>query len=210
MNEIKVLLLLGVIGLLFYIIYIIYKEVQDNKLNKELDENHRLYEEKQAEKEIALRKENSYKWNNKIQRMFDKKVKYKTNKPIKILLGDYHSAMAPFSNSILRSMGIETEVVPTASDIIDRIEDGNIYDLIITNNTYRNGESGTDVLVLKEKENFNIPIVVLTTVMDSRDKFLGYGFDDYIEKPLDEEKVKKTFIKFIKDLKFTKIKSNKS
>ena len=118
--------------------------------------------------------------------------------------------MAPFTNSVLRNMGIETEVVPTASDIIDRVKDGNDYDIIITNNTYSNGESGEKVLELKEDKNFSIPIVVLTVRHNSRMKFLSAGFDEYIEKPLDEKKVINVFTKFIDELEFKKIKSNKS
>lgn len=118
--------------------------------------------------------------------------------------------MAPITNSLLRTMGIETEIVPSASDVIDRITDGKKYDIIITNNTYPKGESGQDVLSLKEQEKFKTPIIVLTTEMKSRDRFLSYGFDEYIEKPLDEEKVKKVFTKFIKGLEFEKIKSSKS
>ena len=133
-----------------------------------------------------------------------------TNKPIKVIIGDYHDWMAPLTNSILKSMGIETEVVPTASDIIDRITDGKKYDFIITNNTYSNGESGQDVLVLKEQENFTTPIIVLTVEQNQRSRFISDGFDDYIEKPIDEEKVKQVFTKYIKDLKFNKIKSSKS
>lgn len=150
------------------------------------------------------------KWNNEIQAKFKGKAKYKTNKPIKVLVGDYTDSMAPITNSLLRTMGIETEIVPSASDVIDRITDGKKYDIIITNNTYPKGESGQDVLSLKEQEKFKTPIIVLTTEMKSRDRFLSYGFDEYIEKPLDEEKVKKVFTKFIKGLEFEKIKSSKS
>ena len=93
-----------------------------------------------------------------------------------MLIGDYTDSMAPFTNSVLRNMGIETEVVPTASDIIDRVKDGNDYDLIITNNTYSNGESGEKVLELKEDKDFSIPIVVLTVRHNSRMKFLSISF----------------------------------
>lgn len=41
-------------------------------------------------------------------------------------------------------------------------------------------------------------------------EFLSAGFDEYIEKPLDEKKVINVFTKFIDVLEFKKIKSNKS
>lgn len=210
MSEEKVLVLLVVVAGIIALIYFIYKSVQDNKIEEEIQKAKEQHEKEMEEIKTKERKRKSVEWNKKIQDKFDKKIKYETNKPIKVIIGDYHDWMAPLTNSILKSMGIETEVVPTASDIIDRITDGKKYDFIITNNTYSNGESGQDVLVLKEQENFTTPIIVLTVEQNQRSRFISDGFDDYIEKPIDEEKVKKVFTKYMKDLKFNKIKSSKS
>lgn len=210
MSEEKVLIMLLVVAGIIAIIYFIYRTVQENKREEYLRIEREKQEQENEKIKTDIRKKKSVEWNKSVQEKFNGKIKYKTNKSIKILLGDYHSGMAPLTNSVLKSMGIETEVVPTASDIIDRITDGKKYDLIITNNTYSNGESGLNVLDLKEKENFNIPIIVLTVEQNARSKFLNEGFDDYIEKPIDEDKVKETLTRHIKDLKFTKIKSSKS
>lgn len=210
MSEEKTLIMLLVVAGLIALIYYIYKAVQDNKREEELKIEREKYEKEQEQLRIKERQKKSIEWNKQIQDKFNGKIKYETNKKVKVLIGDYTDSMAPFTNSVLRSMGIETEVVPSASDIIDRITDGKKYDLIITNNTYSNGESGLNVLDLKEKENFNIPIIVLTVEQNARSKFLNEGFDDYIEKPIDEDKVKETLTRHIKDLKFTKIKSSKS
>lgn len=210
MSEEKVLIMLLVVAGIIAIIYFIYRAVQENKREEYLRIEREKQEQENEKIKTDTRKKKSVEWNKSVQEKFNGKIKYKTNKSIKILLGDYHSGMAPLTNSVLKSMSIETEVVPTASDIIDRINDGKKYDLIITNNTYSNGESGLNVLDLKEKENFNIPIIVLTVEQNARSKFLNEGFDDYIEKPIDEDKVKETLTRHIKDLKFTKIKSSKS
>lgn len=210
MNEEKTLMMLLVVVGLIVLIYFIYKAVQDNKREEELKLEREKHERELEKIRTEERKKKSIEWNKKIQEQFNNKIKYETNKKVKVLVGDYTDSMAPFTNSVLRSMGIETEVVPSASDIIDRISDGKKYDIIITNNTYPRGESGEQVLILKERDNFKIPIIVLTVEMKSRDRFLSYGFDEYIEKPLDEEKVKKVFTKFIKGLEFKKIKSSKS
>ena len=211
MNEEKTVIVFFIVVGIIALIYIIYKAVQDAKRNEEIEEAHKQYEKEQEQRRIEERKEYSIKWNNEIQAKFNSKVKYKTNKPIKALVGDYTDSMAPITNSLLRTMGIETEIVPSASDVIDRITDGKKYDIIITNNIYPKGESGQQVLyTLKEDENFKTPIVILTTDFNARDKSLSYGFDEYIPKPIDEEKVKKIFPKLIKGLKFTEIKSNKS
>lgn len=210
MSEEKTLIMLLVVAGLIAFIYFIYKAVQDNKREEELKLEREKYEKEQKQRRIKERQKKSIEWNKKIQDKFNGKIKYETNKKVKVLIGDYTDSMAPFTNSVLRSMGIETEVVPSASDIIDRITDGKKYDIIITNNTYPRGESGENTLVLKEQEDFKTPIIVLTVEHNARDRFLSDGFDEYIEKPLDEEKVKKIFVKFIKGLEFNKIKSSKS
>lgn len=210
MSEEKTLIMLLVVAGLIALIYFIYKAVQDNKREEELKLEREKYEKEQEQLRIKERQKKSIEWNKQIQDKFNGKIKYETNKKVKVLIGDYTDSMAPFTNSVLRSMGIETEVVPSASDIIDRITDGKKYDIIITNNTYPRGESGENTLVLKEQENFKTPIVVLTVEHNARNRFLSDGFDEYIEKPLDEEKVKKIFVKFINGLEFNKIKSSKS
>lgn len=204
-GEKFVVFLFSIIVIIAFIYYI-YKEIKEHQEEEQI----RIYEEKRKKEFETLlatkRKEDSIKWNQKIQRQFKGKVNHKPNKPIKILVGDYHNWMAPLTNGILREMGITTEVVPTASDIIDRIKNGNEYNFIITNNTYPNGESGSNVLSLKEDSNFNIPIIVLTVEQDKRRQFINLGFDEYIEKPLDYKKVINTLCKFDKDIKFSEIK----
>lgn len=210
MAEYEFVFVLLAVILLTVFIYFIYQSVLEEKKEKKRAEQEKEFEKQYQEDMRKIRKENSFVWNKKVQAKYNKNIKYTTNKKIKVLIGDYTDSMAPFTNSVLRNMGIETEVVPTASDIIDRIKDGNDYDLIITNNTYSNGESGEKVLELKEEKDFSIPIVVLTVRHNSRMEFLSAGFDEYIEKPLDEKKVINVFTKFIDGLEFTKIKSNKS
>lgn len=208
MGDNYILLSLVFVVILIISIYYIYQSAKKNKEEQEkIDREYAEYEKRQEKLRIKERQEESIKWNNKIQDKFTQKVKYKTNRPIKALIGDYTNSMAPLTNSIIRTMGIQTEIVPTASDIIDRIKDGNKYDIIITNNVYPKGESGQMVLdTLKEDENFKVPIVILTVDQDARDIYLDKGFDEYIQKPIDEEKIKKIFPKLIKDLKFIEIK----
>ena len=210
MTEYEFVFVLLAVILFTVFIYFIYQSVLEEKKEKEQAEREKEFEKQYQEDMRKIRKENSFVWNKKVQAKYNKNIKYTTNKKIKVLIGDYTDSMAPFTNSVLRNMGIETEVVPTASDIIDRVKDGNDYDLIITNNTYSNGESGEKVLELKEDKDFSIPIVVLTVRHNSRMEFLSAGFDEYIEKPLDEKKVMNVFTKFIDGLEFKKIKSNKS
>lgn len=209
MGEEKVIIsLLFVFGL----IILIYKIYDSFKLNKEkLEKELIIKKEEQNKKQQKIkRQEESYRWNDLIQSIDDMnfvKDKYRTNKKIRVLIGDYCKYSVPFTNSGLKSMGIETEVVPTIADIIDRINSGNKYDVIITNNVYKNDESGEQLLsMLKKYKDFKTPIVILTVDNKKREHYISLGFDDYIEKPLNEEKIRSMFKKLIPDLKFTKIK----
>lgn len=205
MDDIK---FMGIFAMIVIVIFIIFRWylIKKEKEEKEFEEyKEKLYKKYEIEK-ARIRKEKSIEWNSKIQNEFSEKVKYKTNRTIKILVGDYTTSMAPITNSALKIMGIETEVVPTASDVIERIESGNKYDAIITNNVYPNGESGYMVLSkLKEENNYNIPIVILTVDQNARKKYLEQGFDEYISKPLDEEKIKKYLKNVIGNLEFKEL-----
>jgi len=208
MDGVIIIFILLVVCFGFYFTYSIYE------VNKEQEERLKRmeeYDKRQKESMELERKKESIKWNKKIQSEYNDKlvkIKYETNIKIKVLIGDYTTSMAPYTNSVLKSMGIETEVVPTASDVIDRINSGKKYDFIITNNVYPRGESGKQVLdTLKAKKGFNIPIIILTIDQDARELYVNkLGFDEYIPKPLDVDKVKTIFTKFRKDLKFIKIK----
>lgn len=134
------------------------------------------------------------------------KTKYKTNKNVNILIGDYNKESVSNSVSVLESMGLNVKIANSGLEIIDRLEKGENYDLIITNNIYDKGQfDGLDLLYeLKSRENFNIPIIVLTISQDKRNIFLDKGFDEYMSKLLDQEKVLETLPKVIKDLEFKK------
>lgn len=134
----------------------------------------------------------------------------------KILVGDYNIESARNTCGVLMRMGFEVDVVETAEDIIERIKCFKNYDLIITNNEYygkthkSNIHSGYHLLSsLKELEDFNIPVIILT-VSNKKDELLKEGYNGYIQKLLDEEKVVNTFPNVLKRIKFEKIKSNNS
>lgn len=146
-------------------------------------------------------------WNDKVQSYFSQskiEAQYKTNRSIKVLVGDYSIIVASHTNKTLKILGLETEFVSNTKDLITKVSQKNNYDLIITNNVYPKG-SGEDVLYILKEKGYNIPIVIATAAINSRNEFLEKGFDGYIEKPLELKKTKQEILKVIKDLKFIKI-----
>ena len=70
---------------------------------------------------------------------------------------------------------------------------------------------GLNVLKKLKQIGNTIPVIVLTVSKGKRDMFVnGYGFNEYMEKLLTQDKVMETLPKLFKDLEFTKIESNKS
>lgn len=156
-------------------------------------------------------------WENEVRKnissIVDTKTKYSSNKELRILVGDYNRASVSNTTSVLESVGLNVTISNSGIEIIERIKNNEKYDLIISNNIYDSGHcDGPETLMrLREIENFNIPVIVLTVSKGKRDMFVnGYGFNEYMEKLLTQDKVMETLPKLFKDLEFTKIESNKS
>ena len=143
-----------------------------------------------------------------ISSIVDTKTKYSSNKELKILVGDYNRASISNTTSVLESMGLNVTIANSGIEIIERIKNNEKYDLIISNNIYDSGHcDGPETLMrLREIENFSIPVIVLTVSKGKRDMFVnGYGFNEYMEKLLTQEKVKETLPNLFKNLEFKKI-----
>ena len=79
------------------------------------------------------------------------------------------------------------------------IKNGFKYDLIFTNNQYEKGVTGPNTLdKLKQIKGFKTPVIIHTVDFNKRETYIKeYGFDEYIEKPLNTEKVKPILNKFL-------------
>lgn len=186
----------------------LHKEVE--KLIEEKNSYKREYERNNYDKEIkscGL---------DKMLIIKDLNYKLKSNKNFKILVGDYNKESARNTCGTLLKMGFDVDVVETAEDVIERVKSFMHYDLIITNNEYYGSQHRSTIhdsyLLLKrlrEIEDFDTPVIVLT-VSNDREEFISYGFNEHIQKLLDENKVMETFKKVFPKMKFEKIKSNKS
>ena len=145
--------------------------------------------------------------------IISKEHKYKVvgKKIPKILIGDYNPSSVRNTCGVLMRMGFDVDVVETAEDVIEKVKSFMQYDLIISNNEYYGSKHKSKITSsyqlldgLKEIEDFDTPVIVLT-VSNDREKFLSYGFNEHIQKVLDEEKVMEVFPKVLKKLKFETI-----
>lgn len=177
---------------------------------------HRIYVIKNAYdtlgKNYSSLKETTKFYENEIERyqeqirVYEKKEESNTyviinNKKIKknnlfkgkrALVGDYIECSSDNTIKVLQSFGMIVDVVRSGEDIIDKIKHGYECDIIFTNNIYKHGGSGPSTLYkLKEIKDFDIPVVIHTISDNERKYFIDdCGFDEYIVKPLNQEKVK--------------------
>ena len=213
--EDKIILFL-IVGFLIYFIVEIYKS---SKMEENIEEDN---DSKELNDDVNSINRNwdfvkeTYpigKWDKEIREnlhsIVDIKTKYKCNKELSVLVGDYNKEMVSNTISVLESLGIKTTAAKSGVEIIKRIENGEKYDLIISNNIYDRGHcDGPETLAhLKDIKGFNIPVSVLTVSENERNRFIHvYGFDEYMTKCLTQEEVFKIFPNLFKDIKFTKIK----
>lgn len=133
------------------------------------------------------------------------KDKYKANREINILIGDYDKMSVSNSVCVLESMGLNVKIAKSGIEIMERLNNGEKYDLIITNNIYDRGCDGPVLLQELRNCNCKIPVVILTVSQNARDKFISEGFNEYMSKLLDQDKIIETLPNVIEDLKFEKI-----
>lgn len=153
--------------------------------------------------QIKLMEENEEESLPKSTQVEEKEYVYKKKYKGKVLVGNYHDYFLQQAREILRCFGLSVELVTTGEAIVEKIKNGEKFDMILTNNTYQHGIDGRDVVSqLHEIEGFNTPIVVQTIEQGNRENFMyRYGYDEYIEKPLQPDKMEIILDKFLKKAK---------
>lgn len=69
-----------------------------------------------------------------------------------------------------------------------RVARGEKFDVIITNNIYRIGCDGPELLQkLKKIEGFNTPVIIHTISEQPTEYFLNLGFDGCLKKPIKQD-----------------------
>jgi len=103
----------------------------------------------------------------------------------KALVGDYSRLSSDNTNMVLQSLGFEVTIEKRPDNIINRIKNGEKYDIIFSNNVYEFGDSGLKLLnALRNIENFDIPIIIHSISDNKNNYFIELGFDGYLKKPI--------------------------
>ncbi|MDD3392072.1 MAG: ATP-binding protein [Bacilli bacterium] len=110
----------------------------------------------------------------------------------KILIVDDNMLNIKVAKRALSSFNFELDECYDGKQCLDKIVDGNEYDLILMDIMMPNMSGETAFKKLKENPRFNIPTIALTAdaVADSKEKYINEGFTDYIAKPFSRDQIK--------------------
>ena len=132
--------------------------------------------------------------NNKVAEVFDLNGK-------KILIVDDNKLNLKVTSRLLEPYNASLTLLESGIEALGHIKENNIYDLILLDQMMPAMDGSTTLTKLREIENFNTPIVVLTAdaIVGRKELYLDEGFDDYISKPIDKKELSRVLRKFLKD-----------
>ena len=110
----------------------------------------------------------------------------------KILIVDDNKLNIKVAKRALSDFNFEIDEAEDGSICLDKVNSGNIYDLILMDIMMPNMSGETALKKLKENKDFNTPVIALTAdaVAGAREKYVSEGFIDYIAKPFNREQIK--------------------
>ena len=110
----------------------------------------------------------------------------------KILIVDDNKLNIKVACRALKDFNFEIDECYDGQECLDKINQGNIYDLILMDIMMPNMSGETCIAKLKKIKTFNTPVIALTAdaIVGAREKYISEGFVDYISKPFSKEQIK--------------------
>ena len=110
----------------------------------------------------------------------------------KILIVDDNNLNIKVAKKALSNFDFELDECHSGQECIDKINSGKSYDLILMDIMMPGMSGETTLFKLKEKSNFNTPVIALTAdaVSGAKEKYISEGFTDYIAKPFSRDQIK--------------------
>lgn len=120
----------------------------------------------------------------------------------KILIVDDNKLNIKVATRALKDFNFELDECYDGNQVLDKINQGNKYDLILMDIMMPNMSGETCIKELQNINGFNTPIIALTAdaIAGAKEKYISEGFIDYIAKPFSKEQIKEKLDKiFIND-----------
>ena len=129
-----------------------------------------------------------------------KKPKRTSLKGKKVLIVDDNKINIKVAHRLMESYKLDIDECLSGKECLEKIENGNNYDLIFMDDMMP-GLSGSETFkILKDKEDFNTPVVVLTAnaIAGMKEQYLSKGFNDYLSKPINKDELEKILKDYLK------------
>ena len=110
----------------------------------------------------------------------------------KVLIVDDNELNIKVAKRALQDFNFEIDSCNDGMQCIQKIKNGNEYDLILMDIMMPNMSGETALARLKENPAFEIPTIALTAdaIAGAKEKYLSEGFVDYISKPFNKKQIK--------------------
>lgn len=117
----------------------------------------------------------------------------------KILLIDDNKLNLKIANKLLGGYNCEVHEAICGQDCINKINRGEKFDLLLCDEMMPN-MTGTQMMKELKSRGYNVPMVALTAdvELNSKEKYISNGFDDYLAKPINKEELERVLTKFLK------------
>ena len=110
----------------------------------------------------------------------------------RVLIVDDNKLNIKVATRALSDFDFEIEECYDGLQCLEKVNQNNNYDLILMDIMMPNMSGESALAKLKEKTDFNIPVIALTAdaVAGARERYIAQGFVDYISKPFNREQIK--------------------
>ena len=130
----------------------------------------------------------------------------------KVLIVDDNKLNIKVARRALDSFNFEIDECYDGQECLNKVINGNEYDLILMDIMMPNMNGEMALQKLKENANFKIPTIALTAdaVAGAKEKYVSEGFIDYIAKPFSKDQIKEKLDIVFKDSNGTSQGSNET
>ncbi len=116
-----------------------------------------------------------------------------------ILVVDDNNLNLKLATKLFARYNCEIKTAKSGFECLDLIEKGNKYDIIFLDDVMPTMLGSETLTRLKRIEGFKTPVVSLTAnaIEGVKEKYLNLGFDDYLAKPIEKNKLEDILVKFL-------------
>ena len=119
----------------------------------------------------------------------------------RILIVDDNKLNLKVASKIISRYNPIIETSESGMECLEKVKNGYKYDIILMDDMMPRMSGPETLQRLKQIENFNIPVIALTAnaLTGMEEKYLNEGFDGYLAKPIEKDKLHNVLSKFLKD-----------